>query len=386
MALVAGLAVPHAVAQQAFQTSVPSVLLMDAGTRSILFEKNPDAPSVPASSVKVMTAEVVFREMREGRLKLDDEFTVSENAWRTGGAMSSGSKMFAALNSRIRIEDLIRGLVIVSGNDAAIVLAEGIAGTESTFAQRMNERAKDLGLTHMSFRNAWGKDDPGQRVTAREMVALADHIIRTYPEYYRYFGEREFTWSKIKQQNRNPLLAMDLGADGLKTGNIDENSGYGLVASAVQNGQRLILAMYGARSSKERAEEARKILQWGFRSFEMRPVFAAGDTVGSAKLFGGAQSDVPLVTKGDVRILIPRGSGERLSGRIVYTGPIPAPVQEGAELAHLKLFRGNTLAVDVPLQAAESVPVGSLSRRSFDAAWELAQGLFRKYVTKQQPQ
>ena len=179
---------------------------------------------------------------------------------------------------------------------------------------------------------------------------------------------------------------MDLGADGLKTGNIDENSGYGLVASAVQNGQRLILAMYGARSSKERAEEARKILQWGFRSFEMRPVFAAGDTVGSAKLFGGAQSDVPLVTKGDVRILIPRGSGERLSGRIVYTGPIPAPVQEGAELAHLKLFRGNTLAVDVPLQAAESVPVGSLSRRSFDAAWELAQGLFRKYVTKQQPQ
>ncbi|MCW2573479.1 MAG: Serine-type D-Ala-D-Ala carboxypeptidase, partial [Frankiales bacterium] len=288
-------------------------------------------------------------------------------------------------HSRIKIEDLIRGLVIVSGNDAAIVLAEGIAGTESTFAQRMNERAKELGFSHLTFRNAWGKDDPGQRVTAREMVQLADHIIGTYPEYYKYFGEREFTWSKIKQQNRNPLLAMDLGADGLKTGNIDEASGYGLVASAVQNGQRLILAMYGARNSKERAEEARKILQWGFRTFEMRPVFAAGDTVGTAKLFGGAQSDISLVTKSDVRILIPRGSAERINGRIVYTGPIPAPVQEGAEIAHLKVFRGTTLAVDVPLQAAESVPVGSLTRRSFDAAWELGQGLFRKYVFKQQP-
>ena len=376
-----------AVAQQAaFQTTMPSVLLMDADTRSVLFEKNPDAPSVPASTVKVMTAEVIFNEMREGRLKLDDEFSVSENAWRTGGAMSSGSKMFAALNSRIRIEDLIRGLVIVSGNDAAIVLAEGVAGTESAFAQRMQERAKALGLAHLTFRNAWGKEDPGQRVTARDMVTLADHIIRTYPEYYRYFGEREFTWSKIKQQNRNPLLGMDLGADGLKTGNIDENSGYGLVASATQNGQRLILAMYGAKSSKERAEEARKILQWGFRSFEMKQIFNAGDVVGAAKLFGGASSEVPLIAKSSVRILVPRGSGERLSGRIVYNGPIPAPVQQGAVVANLKIFRGTTLAVDVPLEAAESVPTGTLTQRSMDAAWELGQGLVRKYVLKQQPQ
>ena len=384
---LAGAGPGRAVAQQAaFQTSIPSVFLIDADTRSVLFEKNPDAPSVPASTVKVMTAEVVFNEMREGRLKLDDEFTVSENAWRTGGAMSSGSKMFAALNSRIRIEDLIRGLVIDSGNDAAIVLAEGVAGAESAFAQRMQERAKVLGLPHLTFRNAWGKDDPGQRVTAREMVMLADHIIRTYPEYYRYFGEREFTWSKIKQQNRNPLLGMDLGADGLKTGNIDENSGYGLVASATQNGQRLILAMYGAKSSKERAEEARKILQWGFRSFEMKQIFNAGETVGAAKLFGGASSEVPLITRNNVRILVPRSSAERLSGRVVYNGPISAPVQQGAVIANLKIFRGTTLAVDVPLEAAESVSTGTLTQRSLDAAWELGQGLVRKYVLKQPPQ
>ncbi len=384
---LAGAGLGRAVAQQAaFQTSIPSVFLIDADTRSVLFEKNPDAPSVPASTVKVMTAEVVFNEMREGRLKLDDEFTVSENAWRTGGAMSSGSKMFAALNSRIRIEDLIRGLVIDSGNDAAIVLAEGVAGAESAFAQRMQERAKVLGLPHLTFRNAWGKDDPGQRVTAREMVMLADHIIRTYPEYYRYFGEREFTWSKIKQQNRNPLLGMDLGADGLKTGNIDENSGYGLVASATQNGQRLILAMYGAKSSKERAEEARKILQWGFRSFEMKQIFNAGETVGAAKLFGGASSEVPLITRNNVRILVPRSSAERLSGRVVYNGPISAPVQQGAVIANLKIFRGTTLAVDVPLEAAESVSTGTLTQRSLDAAWELGQGLVRKYVLKQPPQ
>jgi D-alanyl-D-alanine carboxypeptidase (penicillin-binding protein 5/6) len=299
--------------------------------------------------------------------------------------MSNGSKMFAALNSRIRIEDLIRGLVVVSGNDAAIVLAEGLSGTEEAFARRMTARAKELGFPHLTFTNPWGKDEPGQRVTAREMALLAEHVIRTYPEFYKYFGERELTWSKIKQQNRNPLLGMDIGADGLKTGNIDAESGYGLVGSAVQDGQRLILALYGARSSKERAEEARKLLQWGFRSFEMRSVFSAGDTVGSASVYGGAQGEVPLVTPADVRILMPRGSSERLTGRIIYTGPIPAPVQEGADLARLKLFRGTTLAVDVPLQAAETVPVGSLSQRALDAAWEVTQGLFRKYVIKQLP-
>ena len=368
--------------QTTFQTIAPSAVLIDADTQSTLFEKNADAPQVPASTAKLMTAEVVFHEIKEGKLRLDDEFTVSENAWRTGGALAKGSSMFAALNSRIRVEDLIRGLVVVSGNDAAIVLAEGVAGTEAAFAQRMNTRANELGLTHLNFRNAWGKDDPAQRVTARDMAALADHVIRTYPDLYRYFSEKELTWSKIKQQNRNPLLTMDVGADGLKTGNIDEVSGYSIVGSAMQNNQRLIVALYGMRNAKDRAEEARKMLQWGFRSFESKSVLAAGDIVGSARLYGGASMSAPLAVDRDVRILVPRGTSEHLTAKIVYDGPIPAPVEAGRELARLKVFRGQTLAVDLPLKAAESVPEGPIYRRALDASLELGQSLIQKYVLK----
>ncbi len=369
-------------AQATFQTSAPYALLLDAETGSVLFEKSPDTPVTPASTAKIMAAELIFRELKEGRLKLDDEFTVSENAWRTGGAMARGSSMFAALNSRVRIEDLIRGLVVVSGNDAAIILAEGLAGSEQAFADRMTKRAAELGLPHLTFRNAWGKDDPGQKVTAREMAQLAAHIIKTYPEYYSYFGEREFVWSKIKQQNRNPLLGMGLGADGLKTGNIDEASGYGLVGSAVQNDQRLILAIYGLRNAKDRSEEARKILQWGFRSFETKAVLAAGENVGSARLYGGEQMNVSLVTPAAVRVLVPRGATERLSAKIVYQGPVMAPVKDGAELARLKIYRGSALALDAPLVAGEAVALGPLHRRAFDAGLELGQSLFHKYVMK----
>ena len=370
-------------AQAPFQTSAPQALLMDAETGSVLFEKNPDAPATPASTVKIMTAELVFRELKEGRLKLDDEFTVSENAWRTGGAMAKGSSMFASLNSKVRVEDLIRGITIVSGNDAAIVLAEGIAGSEEAFADRMTKRAAELGLPHLTFRNPWGKDHPSQKVTAREMTLLAAHIIKTYPEFYRYFSEREFTWNKIKQQNRNPLLGMDLGADGLKTGNIDEVSGYGLVGSGVLNGQRLILSIYGLRNAKERSEEARKIMQWGYRSFESRALLAAGDNVGSARVYGGEQMNVALVASGPVRVLMPRGASERLTAKIVYQGPVMAPVQEGAEVARLRVYRGSVLALDAPLMAGETVAQGPLHRRAFDASLELGQSLFRKYVLKQ---
>ncbi len=382
-ALLAPLAFALCLAQAPFQTSAPYALLMDADTGSILFEKSPDTPVTPASTAKIMTAELVFRELKEGRLRLDDEFTVSENAWRTGGAMARGSSMFAALNSRVRVEDLIRGLVVVSGNDAAIVLAEGIAGTEQAFADRMTKRAAELGLSQLTFRNAWGKDDPGQKVTARQMSLLAAHLIKTYPEYYSYFGEREFVWSKIKQQNRNPLLGMGLGADGLKTGNIDDASGYGLVGSAIQNDQRLILAIYGLRNAKDRSEEARKILQWGFRAFEVKNLYGARENVGSARLYGGEQMNVSLVTNGAVRVLVPRGSTERLNAKVVYQGPVAAPVSEGTELARLKVYRGSVLALDTPLVAGEAVALGAIHRRAFDATLELGQSLFRTYVLKQ---
>lgn len=376
------LAAPCAADAQPLQTSVPQAILIDADTQTVLFEKNADDPATPASTVKIMTAELVFQAIAEGHLKLDDELPVSENAWRTGGALARGSTMFAALNSRIRVEDLIRGLVIVSGNDAAIVLAEGIAGSEGAFATRMTARARELGLNHLTFTNSWGRDDPEQKVTARDMALLAAHLIRTYPDLYHYFGEKDFTWDKIKQPNRNPLLTMDIGVDGLKTGNID-TSGYGIVASAVQNGQRLIIALYGARTAKERADEAARILQWGFRSFEPKTLFSSGEIVGSASVYGGSSGSVPLVAAKPVKLLVPREASEKLSGRIVYMGPLVAPVVAGRDVARLKIFRGGNEVLEVPLQTAANVETGSLSRRAMDAGLEYVAELFRKYVLKQ---
>ncbi len=364
---------------QTIQTSVPHAILIDADTGTVLFEKDADALVIPASTVKIMTAEVVFHELTEGRLKLDDLFLISENAWRVGGAPARSSSMFAAVNSRVSVEDLIRGLVIDSGNDAAIALAEGTAGSEGAFATLMMRRGRELGLTRSVFTNAWGKDDPEQKVTPREMTALANHVIKTYPEYYKYFGEKDFTWNKIKQTNRNPLLTMDIGADGLKTGNIDA-SGYGLVGSAVENGQRLILALYGAENAKERSEEARKLFLWGFRSFDSKTIFGSGETVGYAKVYGGENGDAPLVADREIKILAPRAGGEKLTGRIVYNGPLMAPVVANQEVARLKISRGATEVLDVPLKTAAAVEVGSLPRRAMDAGLEYAGDLFRKYV------
>lgn len=377
--LLAAAGFPLCAVAQTIQTSAPHAILVDYETGAVLFEKDADALVTPASTVKIMTAEVVFDELRHGRIKLDDQLTVSENAWRTGGAPSRSSSMFAAVNSRIRVEDLIRGLLVDSGNDAAIALAEGVAGSEAAFAGLMMKRAHEAGLTRSTFANAWGKDDPRQKVSPREMTSLAAHVVSTYPDYYKYFGEKEFLWNKIRQTNRNPLLAMEIGADGLKTGNIDA-SGFGLVGSAVQNGQRLILALYGAASAKERAEEARKLFQWGFRSFQAKEIFAAGETIGSAKVYGGASFEAPLVAARPVILLVPRTGGEKLSGKIVYNGPLIAPVEAGREVARLKIFRGSIEALDVPLTAGAPVEVGSLPRRAMSAGLEYAGGLFRKYV------
>ncbi|MBL8587958.1 MAG: D-alanyl-D-alanine carboxypeptidase [Methylobacteriaceae bacterium] len=366
---------------QTFQTIAPQAILVDYDSGAVLFEKDADVLTAPASMAKVMTAELIFRELSEGRLRLEDEFTISETAWRRGGAQAGGSSMFAVLNSRVRVEDLLRGLVIQSGNDAAIALAEGIAGTEDAFAQMMTRRARELGLAKSSFRNAWGKGDPGQLVTVREMARLAAHVIQTYPRYYGYFGEREFTWNKIRQLNRNPLLTMDIGADGLKTGNIEE-SGYGLVGSATQGGQRLILVVNGLKTARDRAEESRKLLQWGFRAFEGRLLFEAGETIGQAKVFGGSSGSVDLVAPRPVRLLAPRGSSEKLAARIVYDGPLLPPIEKGRKVARLKVWRGTTLALDLPLEAARDVAVGSLTRRAFDAGLELAGGWVRRLFSK----
>jgi D-alanyl-D-alanine carboxypeptidase (penicillin-binding protein 5/6) len=248
----------------AFQTKAPYALLVDYNTGAVLFEKNADKPVAPESTTKILTAEIVFREIAEGRRSLGDRMTISPKAAREGDAESGGSSMFAQANTQVSVEDLLRGLLVLSGNDAAVALAEGVAGSENAFAARMNQEARRVGMSHSRFTNAWGNGSGGQRVTARDMARLAAYVIQAYPQFYHYFGESEFTWNNVRQVNRNPLLSMNIGADGLKTGHLAA-SGYGLVGSAVQGGRRLILVLYGARSEAERASEGRNLMEFGFR-------------------------------------------------------------------------------------------------------------------------
>ena len=374
------LARPLPAQAQGFQTIAPTAILMDAESHAVLFEKNADELTAPASMAKTMTAEVVFNEIKNGRLNFDSEFAISENAWRKGGGGSGGSAMFAKVHTNVRLEDLLRGLIVQSGNDAAIAIAEGVAGTEDNFARMMNERAKQIGLTKSTFRNATGYGHPEQKATVRELAKLALYIIETYPDLYKIFGEREFTWNKIRQQNRNPLLFLDIGADGLKTGNIDE-AGFGLIGSAVQNDQRLIVVVNGLKSAKDRAAESRKLLDWGFRAFESQQLFAAGQVVGEAQVFGGNRRALPLVSKKPVRVLVPRGDGERVTARIVYTGPLKAPVQKGAEVARLQVNRGDMQAVEMPLYANEDIQEGTLSQRALDGLLEFSTGWVRRAFT-----
>jgi D-alanyl-D-alanine carboxypeptidase (penicillin-binding protein 5/6) len=364
-----------------FQTGIPAAILLDPDSDSVLFEKNGDQPVAPASLAKLMTLEFLFNELKQGRIKLDDEYTISENAWRKGGAPSHGSTMFAAIHSQVRLDDLIHGIIVDSANDACIAVAEALAGNEAAFGEMLTKRAREIGLENSTFTNATGFSDPNLHVTVRDMAQLARHIIQDYPDYYPYFAEREFTWDKIRQQNRNPLLGMGISADGLKTGETAE-AGFNLVGSAVQDSLRLIVVITGAKSDKERADEARKLLDWGFHGFAARVLFAEGQTIGEAKVFGGDSNYVPLVGPGTIRVMMPRNTNERLLARIIYTGPVPAPVSKGQNIGKLKVWRGDNLALEVPLTAAEDVARGSMSQRAVDGATELMIGLFKAGVDK----
>ena len=356
--------------------NAPHAILIDGESGSVLFERDADRLIFPASLAKLMTAEYVFNELKAGRLKLTDEFMVSENAWRKGGAPSHGSTMFAAIYSKVPVDDLIHGMIIQSANDACIVLAEGIAGNEAEFAAKLTARARAIGLEKSIFTNSNGLPDPGEHVTTRELGMLARHIIRTYPDFYKLFSQPDFTWNKIRQQNRNPLLGSMTGADGLKTG-FTREAGYGLVGSAVQNGLRLIVVINGVSTDKERADEAKKLLEWGFRNFEQRALFAEGQTIGAAKVFGGANSRVSLVADGVVRVMLPKTGPDRLIARIVYNGPVPAPVTEGTPIGNLKVWRNDNLILSTPLKAAENVGKGNMPQRAFDAVTEMIIALFR---------
>jgi D-alanyl-D-alanine carboxypeptidase (penicillin-binding protein 5/6) len=382
--LYAAQAAPAAMAtkkDEAFQTSIPAAVLLDPESDSLLFDKNGDELVAPASLAKLMTLEYVFNEIKQGRLKLDDTFKISENAWRKGGAPSHGSTMFAAIHSDVKVDDLIHGIIVDSANDACIAIAEGMAGNETAFGALLTKRAREIGLEKSTFTNAEGYPDPNLRVTAREMAELARHIMLTYPDFFPYFAEREFTWNNIRQQNRNPLLAMGIGADGMKTGETAE-AGFNLVGTAVQDNFRLIVVVTGAKSDKERGDEAKKMLEMGFHGFEAKVLFAEGQNIGGAKVFGGDRSYVPLLAPGIVKVMMPRNTNERLLARIVYTGPVPAPIAKGQPIGKLMVWRGENLALEVPLTAAEDVGTGSMSQRAMDGATELMIGLFKAGVNK----
>ena len=356
-----------------FETRAVHAILVDAATNTVLFQKAPDEHMPPASMAKLMTSAVVFDAVKSGKLKLTDTFVVSENAWRQGGANSGGSTMFAKLKSEISVEDLLHSVIIQSGNDACITIAEGMSGTEATFANLMNQEARRIGLTGSHFANSTGLPDPEQYMTARDLATMAKYIIEEFPESYKIYGEREFTWNKIKQPNRNPLLDMNIGADGLKTGFTDE-AGYGLVGSAVRDGQRLIMVIAGTKSEKERSEESRKLLDWGFRAFERVSLFGKGEVVGEARVFGGAERSVGLVSKTPVDLLLLRGSRDQIKAQIVYQGPVRAPIEAGQPIGIVKITAGEGLSREAPLFAASEVAVGSMSQRAFDAMQEIVLG------------
>ncbi|MGH6779706.1 MAG: D-alanyl-D-alanine carboxypeptidase family protein [Bradyrhizobium sp.] len=375
-------AAPDAKGEGGFAGNAPTEILIEASTGAVLFEKNADELRPPASMMKLMTVEVVFHAIKEGKVKLTDEYPVSEYAWRHGGAPSGTSTMFASIHSNVSVGDLLQGAIVDSGNDACIALAEGMAGNEQAFASDfMTKRARELGLTKSTFANSNGLPDPDNEMTVRELAMLARHIILTYPELYKLFSEKAFTWNKIRQQNRNPLLNSMEGADGLKTGYTKEG-GYGLVGSVVQNGIRLIMAVNGLTTKKERASEANKLLEWGFHNFAMRPLFAAREPLGYARVFDGNSRSVEVTSPNPIQVMVRKGSNNQLKARVVYTGPVRAPVATGQRVGVVRVWRGDNLAVEVPVYAAGPIGIGSTMQRAFDGAIELVLTMIRAGIEK----
>ncbi|HYS86028.1 MAG TPA: D-alanyl-D-alanine carboxypeptidase family protein [Bradyrhizobium sp.] len=364
-----------------FDGDAPTAILIEANSGSVLFEKNADELRAPSSMMKLMTAETVFHAIKQGEVKLTDEYRISENAWRKGGAPSGGSTMFAAIHSKISVDDLLHGAIIHSGNDACIALAEGIAGNERIFADTMTKRARELGLTQSTFANSNGLPDPGNKMTVRELAKLARYVVQTYPDLYKLFGERELTWNKIRQQNRNPLLTSLEGADGLKTG-FTKEGGYGMVGSAVQNGLRLIVVVNGLEDPDDRASEAKKMLEWGFRNFEARTLFAAQQLVGYAKVFGGESRSVKLASPEPIKVMVQKNGADKLIARVIYSGPVRAPIEAGQPVGVVRVWRGTNVAMEAPVFAAEPVGKGSTMRRAIDGASELVIGMFRAGAEK----
>ncbi len=356
-------------------TSAEHAILMDGETGQVLWAKDADTATPPASMSKLMTLELLFQRLKDGRVKLTDTFPVSERAWRT-----QGSKMFVSVGSNIPVEELIRGIIITSGNDACVVVAESLGGTVEGFVDMMNARAKQLGLTQSHFVNPDGlPDPPGQLMSVHDLATLAHHLIYDYPQYYHYFSERSFVWNKIPQQNRNSVIDKFPGTDGLKTGHTDA-AGYGIVVSAVRNGQRLILVLNGLRypqldkmtpaaqdwhGVELRGDEAARVLGMAFREFRRYPLLKSGATVGSAVVWQGSRDTVPLVIGAPLAVTMQVDSHAAMKVTLTYDGPVQAPIAKGQQIGTLDVTAPDFPGVKVPVYAAKSISGAGFFGRIF---------------------
>jgi serine-type D-Ala-D-Ala carboxypeptidase (penicillin-binding protein 5/6) len=333
----------------AFETAGKQIILYDMSTDTVLLEKKADMPMAPSSMSKIMTIYKVFEKLKDGDVSLNDKFKVSEKAWRKGG-----SKMFVKLNSRVKVEDLIRGVIVQSGNDATIVIAEGLSGTEGFFADELNKTAKDLGMLNSNFTNASGWPDPNHQTTARDLTKLAIATIQDFPEFYHYYEEKTFSFNNIRQNNRNPALYKDLGADGLKTG-YTKAGGYGVTVSAVKGDRRLVLVINGLKSKKSRTNETERVLDWGFRNFRNYKLFDAGETVADGAVWMGDEDKIPLITEKKIVMTLSRKQRRNMKVKVLLSTPIPAPVSKGVRLGSLKIDIPGRKPVIHPIVSAGSV-------------------------------
>lgn len=346
---VASAATPITKAKQAY--------LFNPDTGVVLFELNADQLMVPSSMTKIMTVYLLFEHIKSGDVKLKDEFPVSKLAWRKGGA-----KMFVEVNSKVSIEDLIRGMIVQSGNDACIVVAEGLAGNEGVFAVEMTRKARELGARNTTFKNSTGWPDPSHLTTAKDLAIISQKLIKNFPDFYKtYFSQKEFTYNNIRQENRNPLLYKDMGVDGLKTG-ATNMGGFGLVASGIQDGQRLILVVNGLKTIGERARESEALLKWGFRNFATKRLFAAGEEVARASVWLGNKPDIPLIIDRDLLITVPRSQLKELKVEAVYQEPVDIS-KIGQVVGKVTVTLPNQPTIEVPLKAVGDVsPAGFFER------------------------
>ena len=339
---------------KAIETKARNAILMDFDTGQYLYTKEAQKMVPPASMSKLMTVYMIFSKLKDGSLSLDDTFTVSENAWRKGGAASGGSTMFLAINDKVRVEDLLKGILIQSGNDACIVVAENLAGSEEDFAVLMQKKAEDLGLNNSSFANATGLPHPDHKMSVEDLAKLSQAIIRDFPEYYYIFSERYFTYNNIRQGNRNPLLYSMSDADGLKTGHTEE-AGFSLAASAKKGNRRLIEVMTGMSSNKERSEEAEKLMSWGFREFDNYTILNRGQTINKIPVYLGEEKEVETVIDENVIRTIRRNKTNDIKLTAVYKKPIQAPVKRGDTVGVVRVEVPEADTIEIPLLASKDV-------------------------------